>query len=116
MGKGTWGGRSPPGRVHSSFGMEAPAMGSRPKSPSPLDFTAAIRRTCVDMSRRLPELAHIDMARVAVGFCQTRKAVPHGYQASLTPLRFENGSEETVRRGRRYTCQRLYDPAGREYL
>jgi hypothetical protein len=80
------------------------------------DFTAAIRRTCVDMASRLPELAHIDMSRVAVGFCQARKPVSHGFQASLTPLRFEMGAEYTIRRGRRYACQRLYDDRGREYL
>src|SRR5690606_38484073 len=80
------------------------------------DFTSAMRRTCVDMAARLPELAHIDMTRVAVGFCQTRKSVTHGLQASLTPLRFENGAEYTIRRGRRYACQRLYDPEGCEYL
>ncbi len=90
---------------------------AEPSMPgTPFDFTAAMRQTCVDMAQRLPEFHHIDMSRVAIGFCQTRKAVPHGYQASLTPMRFENGAEQTIRRGRRYTCQRLYDFEGREYL
>lgn len=79
-------------------------------------FTRAVRAICVDMTRRVPTLGHIDMQRVAVGFCQTRKRVPHGLQASLTPLRFKNGARETVERGRRYTCQALRDPAGQEYL
>lgn len=79
-------------------------------------FTRAVRSVCHDMTRRVPTLAHIDMDRVAVGFCQTRKRVPHGLQASLTPLRFEGGSRETVERGRRYVCQAITDPDGREYL
>ncbi len=80
------------------------------------DFTCAIKAVCDDMARRLPALAHIDMSRVAVGFCQARKRVPHGLQASLTPLRFEGGARATVERGRRYTCQSILAPDGREYL
>jgi hypothetical protein len=38
----------------------------------PLDFTARIRLVCVDMVARLPELAHVDMCRVAVAFSQAR--------------------------------------------
>ena len=36
--------------------------------------------------------------------------------ASLTPMRFENGSKETVRNGRRYAAQRLLDEQGNEML
>jgi hypothetical protein len=68
------------------------------------------------MVGRLPELAHIDLARVAVSFCQTRKPVAHGMYASLTPLRFAHGSTETVRGGRRWRIQRVVDSAGRELL
>ncbi|MCR4411362.1 MAG: putative metallopeptidase [Thermoguttaceae bacterium] len=80
------------------------------------DFTFHARRLCEDMTARLPELAHIDMARVAVGFSQARKNVGHGLFASLTPLRFAGGRTETVRRGRRWTIQRLVDASGREML
>lgn len=55
------------------------------------DFTARIRPICADMTRRVPELAHIDFGRVAVSFRQARKAVSHGMYASLTPLRFAGG-------------------------
>jgi hypothetical protein len=68
------------------------------------------------MTRRVSALEHIDMQRVAVGFCQARKRVPYGLQASLTPLRFKDGARETIERGRRYTCQSIFDPHGREYL
>ena len=83
---------------------------------SGFDFSAAMWVVCQDMASRLPELSHIDMAAVAVGFSQTRKNVRHGLQASLTPMRFQGGALEGVRRGRRYTTQRQYAADGREYL
>ena len=86
------------------------------RSSGGFDFTTAMRRVCDDMVARLPDLAHIRLEQVAVSFCQARKDVSHGMQASLTPLRFAGGATSTVRRGRRYTCQAVLDPAGREYL
>jgi len=80
------------------------------------DFTAAMRRLCEDMTGRLPELRHIDLSRVAISLCQTRKNVSHGIYASLTPLRFEAGAKTTSRHGGRYGVASIFDPAGREYL
>jgi len=80
------------------------------------DFTLHMRRLCDDMVCRLPELHHVDLARVAVSFCQARKPAAEGLYASLTPLRFAGGGTETVRRGRRWGIQRLLDSAGREML
>jgi hypothetical protein len=80
------------------------------------DFTAAVRRICVDMTRRVPELRHIDMSRVAVGVCQTRNGALHGVFATLTPLRFAGGETHKIVRGRRHRIQRLTDPAGVEFL
>jgi len=80
------------------------------------DFTTAMRRLCSDMIVRLSELRHIDLSRVAISLCQTRKNVSHGIYASLTPLRFEAGSKTTQRRGRRYGVEPVYDATGREYL
>ena len=80
------------------------------------DFTYHAARLCTDLCQRLEELRHIDMGRVAVRYCQVRKAVPHGLQASLTPLRFEQGNLYTTRGGRRWTIQRLYHPGGVEML
>ena len=80
------------------------------------DFTLHMRRLCDDMVRRLPDLHHVDLARVAVSFCQARKPAAEGLYASLTPLRFAGGQTETVRRGRRWGIQRLVDSAGREML
>lgn len=75
-----------------------------------------MRLLCEDLVAKLPELHHVDLPRVAICFAQARKAVDHGLQATLTPMRFENGSRTTRRRGRRYTVQRLYDPTGHELL
>jgi hypothetical protein len=87
-------------------------------APSALgfDFTTHMRRLCAELIARLPELGHIDLDRVAVSFRQARKPVRHGLQATLTPLRFEGGSMQTLRAGRTWTLQRLYDPDGREML
>jgi hypothetical protein len=81
-----------------------------------LDFTLHVRRVCDDMVARLEPLRHIDPSRVAFSFCQTRKTVPHGMYASLTPLRFADGALEIVRRGRRWRIPRLTDRDGREML
>ena len=80
------------------------------------DFTFAMRLLINDMIDRMPELAHIDMSRVAVAIVQARIDSSHGVFATLTPMRFEQGSRFTIRRGRRYCCQTLLDEHGREML
>jgi hypothetical protein len=80
------------------------------------DFTAHAARLCGDMVARLDALRHIDLGRVAMSFCQTRKTTRFGRYASLTPLRFAGGQTHTMRRGRRWTVQRLVAPDGREML
>lgn len=97
--------------MNDSHGSESPRRTSRG-----FDFTGAMRRLCEDVVGRLPEFAHIDLDRVAISFCQTRKRVSHGHLASLTPLRFENGATTTIRRGVRYRCQAIVKPGGGEYL
>ena len=80
------------------------------------DFTLHMRRLCGHMVAGLPDLAHVDLSRVAISFCQARTRDARGLFASLTPLRFAGGRTETVRRGRRWGIQRLLDPGGREML
>jgi len=87
----------------------------RTTSP-PFDFTLHIRRVCDDMVARLGQLAHIDMSRVAVCFCQARKPVSHGMYASLTPLRFAGGASTMMRQGRPHTVQVVCDATGQEML
>src|SRR4051812_15661969 len=80
------------------------------------DFTGAIRAICVDMTQRLPPLAHVDVGRVAIGVCQTRNGSTHGVFATLTPLRFAGGQLlQSTRRGSR-RIQPLVDGAGQEFL
>ena len=80
------------------------------------DYTSAIAAVCGDMCFRIPELRHVDMERVAVGFSQTKNSEPFGIFASTTPLRFENGKSFHQSRGRLWTLQRHFRPDGREYL
>ncbi len=80
------------------------------------DFTSAMRRLCADMTRRLPELGHIQLDRVALNLCRARKRVPHGIYAALTPLRFQDGARQAKQRGRRYRVDPVHDSAGQEYL
>lgn len=82
-----------------------------------LDVTVRTRLLCEDFASRLPELRHVDMSRVALRLCQTRRAGVHGVQATMTPLRFRDGAETTVRRG---SCYRIHpipvDASGRPSL
>ena len=80
------------------------------------DFTQHMKMLCCDIVSRFPVMGHIQMDRVAVSFSQTRKRVRHGYWASLTPMRFANGSLTENRNGRRFTVQRLFARDGREML
>jgi hypothetical protein len=72
------------------------------------DFTSAMRRLCEDIASRVPEFGHVRMDQVAVSFAQTRSPVHWGLQAKLTPLRFDDGSLTTLRRGRPYTIERWH--------
>jgi hypothetical protein len=75
-----------------------------------------MRTLCEHIVGTLDEFQQIDMSRVAVSFAQARKAVSHGLQASLTPLRFEGGTMTGTVRGRQYSIQPVYDTAGNEML
>ncbi len=68
------------------------------------------------MVARLPELSHVDLGRVAISLCQTRRNVSHGLYAALTPLRFEAGARQKTLDGRRYGVEPVCDASGREYL
>jgi hypothetical protein len=67
-----------------------------------------MRRLCVDVTRRVPELSHVRMEQVAIAFAQARRRVAHGLQAKLTPLRFERGRLTTSRAGRTWTIERWF--------
>lgn len=80
------------------------------------DFTLHMRLLCGDLSTRLPELAHIDLDRVGIRFCQARARGLYGVQASLTPLRFENGEQVADRKNGRWRIDQVIDAHGRELL
>ena len=94
--------------------IAATAMSSVPSSP--FDFSGQMRLLCQDAVDRLPELGHVDLSRLAIGFAQTRQRSPSGVLATLTPLRFAAGSRYTVRRGRVWTIPPVHDTTGRELL
>lgn len=71
------------------------------------DFTAAMNRLCADMCNRIEALAHIDMDQCLVTVTQARRRTSWGMQAKLTPLRFENGAETSVRNGTKWGCQQV---------
>jgi len=80
------------------------------------DFPSHMRRLCEDIVARVPELKHIDLSLVAIATARCRKNVAHGLQAALTPLRFEDGSRITIRKGRPWAIQKVVDEDGREML
>lgn len=100
----------------SKVGSVAKEQAARISPARGFDFTSQMRLLCGDMIARTPELAHVDLARVAVTFSQARKGVSWGMYASLTPLRFQGGALTTVRRGRQYQVQRIVDQQGQEML
>jgi len=108
--KGSGGGPSEgrPARTSSTMSGHSTKSG--------FDFTAAIRDIVFDMTERLPALSHIDPTRVAFSFAQTRSNSQYGTYASLTPLRFENGSKVKKKSGRKWAVQPVRDEQGREML
>lgn len=96
--------------------MASQGLRGRQAELSGFDFTFHAGRLCADLCERLQELRHIDMSRVLVRYCQVRRPGPYGMQASLTPLRFQDGRLHTRRRGRQWTIQRLYNTDGLEML
>ncbi|MDP6447298.1 MAG: putative metallopeptidase [Pirellulaceae bacterium] len=96
-------------------------MRSRRKStyqppPGGFDFTAAMERLCRDVTRRLPELRHIDIDQVLVTVSQSRKPVLHGLYAALTPMKFEDGAETAVYHGQQYGVETVVDENRREMM
>jgi hypothetical protein len=96
--------------------MASPGLRDRQPELCGFDFTFHAGRLCADLCQRLEELRHVDMSRILIRYCQVRRPGPYGLQASLTPLRFEEGRLQTRRRGRQWTIQRLYDAQGLEML
>ena len=97
-------------------GCVATSAAKRSSTRLGFNFTETMRRLCADAVARLPDLAHIDVGQVATAFAQTRKRTSYGLYASLTPMRFEDGSLVCQRGRREYTVQRLFTSDGREIM
>jgi hypothetical protein len=67
-----------------------------------LDISAACAALAVDLCRRVPELGHIDPARVLICLSRSRADGDHGVYARIAPLRFTAGAPEKSRRRGRY--------------
>ena len=96
--------------------IDISAVPKEPAGSIGFPFTSRMRSVCEDMVSRLPQLAHIQMDRVAVSFCQTRKSVAHGLQASLTPMRFKGGERELLQDGQRWRVQKIRNVQNQEIL
>ncbi len=71
------------------------------------DYAKAMRMLIEDIVSQCESLSHIDMASVLVGCIRARKSGSTGLYARTIPLRFENGSLTTVRRGYVYRVPRV---------
>lgn len=74
----------------------------------PFDFTAAMRRLCIDVAARCPDLYHVNVDRILLGATQARSPRKHGLQAKITPLRFRDGALYRRRGTRTYQVQRYW--------
>ncbi len=97
-------------------GLREPAGRVTSDSSCGFDFTTQMWRLCQDAVGRVQDLAHIQMSRVAVTFCQARSRSLYGLQAKLTPLRFEGGRLYQQRGGQVWTIERVHDHLGQEVL
>lgn len=102
-----------PRRVVKPVGSRSQLLPAPPYWPSgpedrPFDFSAHVSRLIEDVSRRSPELKHIQASRILVSVLQARSGQSHGLQARVTPLRFAKGQLTRLRRGVTFQVQRLF--------
>ena len=71
------------------------------------DFTTAMWELMDDISGTCPELNHIEMSRVAVGFGQARSRRLSGIYAQVYPLRFPGGARRLRRGGAVFEMPRV---------
>ncbi len=63
-----------------------------------LDLSANLETLCRHLTETLPELSHIDSARVLFAVARSRAEGRHGMLARIAPLRFAGGERELTRR------------------
>lgn len=98
----------PPGGVATVKEHRHPYPLVLPDPNGPFHFSHHIGKLCADISKRMPDFAHIDMNQVLVTFVRCRNNRLWGLQAKLVPLRFQGGDRTQKRRGYCYQVQRFY--------
>jgi predicted metallopeptidase len=73
----------------------------------PFDLSRAIEEVVLDVRVKCPEFAHVDLNRMMIGILRAKTTERTGLIARVTPLRCENGSMVTRKRGRLYTVQQF---------
>ena len=68
------------------------------------------------MTRRVSQLTHIEVSRIAISFSRTRKDVAHGLAGLPRSLAVRERCGNLYPRGRRYRCQQVLDENGFPYL
>jgi Putative phage metallopeptidase len=86
----------------------APPWHDTGPAEQPFDFSGRVRRVLENIVCRVPELAHVAVARILLSFTQARSPRVHGLQARMTPLRFPRGELIRQRRGVTYQVQRYF--------
>lgn len=110
-----WGSGSPVPRLAL---RPSPAMLKRDTSPIPsnidtglpaksFDLSRALEEIILDVRVKCPEFAHVDLNRMMIGILRAKTTERTGLIARVTPLRCENGSMVTRKRGTLYTVQQF---------
>lgn len=76
------------------------------KPEEPFRFCLAMEKLVTAICAGCDELNHINASKLFFSVCQARSTDRHGLQARVTPLRFQDGSPDMLRRGVRYAVQR----------
>jgi predicted metallopeptidase len=71
------------------------------------DFTEAMEELAGHIAQNCPELSHVDPGRMVISYTHASTPGTLGVYASVRPLRFKDGAETTVHRGRTYTIPRV---------
>ncbi|MBR5626514.1 MAG: hypothetical protein IKW74_02705 [Thermoguttaceae bacterium] len=80
------------------------------------NYTAATRIICEDICSTLPAFSHVDMDKVGISFCQTRRQEKYGVFASLSPLKMEGGKSIKFWCGSYWKMPDVRDSSGRLIL
>lgn len=75
--------------------------------PERIDLSSTLTSVISEIVGNTPSLGHIDVDRVLICIGSNRRDSRGGLYGKLVPLRFENGSVQTVHRGRTYAIPEI---------